>query len=57
MRTSSRKKSMRLTGKKRGSEEAKKDLLPKYYVNSGLFESIFWGNDVKPTGSRDGFDC
>ena len=26
-------------GKKKGSEEAKKDLLPKYYVNSKFFES------------------
>jgi hypothetical protein len=26
--------------KKEGSEEDKKDLLPKYYVKSGLFESI-----------------
>ncbi len=40
-------------GKKEGSEEAKRDLLPRYYVNSKLFETIFGGNtiDVKPTGS------
>ena len=42
-----------IDGKKDGSEEAKKDLLPRYYVKSGLFESIFGSNtiDVKPTGS------
>ncbi len=40
-------------GKKEGSEEAKRNLLPRYYVNSKLFETIFGGNtiDVKPTGS------
>jgi hypothetical protein len=31
---------MQLTARKK--EVKKKDLLPKYYVNSGLFESIFW---------------
>jgi cell surface protein SprA len=42
-----------IDGKKEGSEEAKKDLLPRYYIKSGLFESIFGSNtiDVKPTGS------
>ncbi|KGO96573.1 T9SS outer membrane translocon Sov/SprA [Flavobacterium enshiense] len=42
-----------IDGKKEGSEEAKKDLLPRYYVNSGLFETIFGSNtiDIKPTGS------
>ncbi|HEY6143330.1 MAG TPA: cell surface protein SprA [Flavobacterium sp.] len=42
-----------IDGKKEGSEEAKKDLLPRYYVRSGLFESIFGSNtiDVKPTGT------
>jgi len=42
-----------IDGKKEGSEEEKKNLLPRYYVNSGLFESIFGSNtiDVKPTGS------
>ena len=34
-------------GKKKGSEEAKKDLLPKYYVNSKFFESIFGGNQIE----------
>ncbi|WP_026704586.1 T9SS outer membrane translocon Sov/SprA [Flavobacterium soli] len=42
-----------IDGKKEGSEEAKKDLLPRYYVNSSFFETIFGSNtiDVKPTGS------
>ena len=53
MRDYFKKKIDAIDGKKDGSEEAKKDLLPKYYVNSGLFESIFGSNtiDVKPTGS------
>ena len=53
MRTYFRKKSDAVDGKKDGAEEAKKDLLPRYYVKSGLFETIFGGNtiDVKPTGS------
>ena len=42
-----------IDGKKEGSELAKRDLLPRYYIKSGLFESIFGSNtiDVKPTGS------
>ncbi|MHC5352890.1 T9SS outer membrane translocon Sov/SprA [Myroides sp. LJL115] len=34
-------------------EEAMRDMLPRYYVNSKLFEGIFGSNtiDVKPTGS------
>ena len=42
-----------IDGKKEGSDVAKKDLLPRYYIRSGLFESIFGSNtiDVKPTGS------
>jgi len=42
-----------IDGKKEGSEDAKKDLLPRYYVKSGLFENIFGSNtiDLKPTGS------
>nr|WP_294774262.1 cell surface protein SprA [uncultured Flavobacterium sp.] len=53
MREYFKKKSDAIDGKKEGSEAAKKDLLPRYYVNSGFFESIFGGNtiDVKPTGS------
>jgi cell surface protein SprA len=46
-------KSDAIDGKKPGSEEAKKDLLPRYYVNNSFFETIFGSNtiDVKPTGS------
>ena len=42
-----------IDGKKEGSIAKKKDLLPRFYVNSGFFESIFGSNtiDVKPTGS------
>ncbi|MCB9426106.1 MAG: cell surface protein SprA [Flavobacteriales bacterium] len=38
---------------KLADDESKKDLLPTYYIKSGLFESIFGSNtiDVKPTGS------
>jgi cell surface protein SprA len=53
MRDYFKKKTDAIDGKKEGSDAAKKDLLPKYYVNSSLFESIFGSNtiDVKPTGS------
>jgi len=53
MRDYFKQKTDAIDGKKEGSEVAKKDLLPKYYVNSNLFESIFGSNtiDVKPTGS------
>ena len=53
MRSYFKKKLDAIDGKKEGSEEAKKDLLPRYYVKSGLFESIFGSNtiDVKPTGT------
>jgi cell surface protein SprA len=53
MRDYFKKKTDAIDGKKEGSEEAKKDLLPKYYINSNLFESIFGSNtiDVKPSGS------
>ncbi len=52
MRTYFKKKLDAIDGKKEGSEAAKKDLLPRYYVKSGLFESVFGSNtiDVKPTG-------
>ncbi len=42
-----------IEGKKEGSDLAKKDLLPRYYVNSSFFETIFGGNtiDVQPRGS------
>jgi cell surface protein SprA len=48
-----KKKSDAIDGKKVGSEANKKNLLPRYYINSSLFESIFGSNtiDVKPTGS------
>jgi len=53
MRNYFKKKLDAIDGKKEGSEAAKKDLLPRYYVKSGLFESVFGSNtiDVKPTGS------
>ncbi len=53
MRDYFRKKGDAIDGKKEGAEEAKKDLLPRYYVNSGFFSTIFGGNtiDVKPTGT------
>lgn len=42
-----------VAGQKKNSEEKKRDLLPRYYIRSGLFESIFGSNtiDIKPTGS------
>ncbi len=41
------------TGKKQGSEEARKNLLPNFYVNSNFFESVFGGNTIEviPQGS------
>lgn len=41
------------TGKKEGSEEARKNLLPNFYVNSSFFETIFGGNTIEviPQGS------
>jgi len=36
-----------LEGKKEGSEEAQKNLLPEFYINSGFFESIFGGNTIE----------
>jgi cell surface protein SprA len=53
MRAYFKKKSDAVDGKKQGATAAKKDLLPRYYIKSGLFETIFGGNtiDVKPTGS------
>ncbi|MFD2542539.1 cell surface protein SprA [Lacinutrix gracilariae] len=40
-------------GKKEGSEEEQKNLLPEFYVNSGLFETIFGSNTIEivPQGS------
>lgn len=39
--------------RKNGSEDARKNLLPTYYVNSKFFESIFGGNKIEftPTGT------
>ena len=53
MRNYFQEKASAIDGKKLGSEEAKKDLLPRYYVNSSFFETVFGSNtiDVKPTGS------
>ncbi len=53
MRDYFQKKSDAIDGKKAASKDAKKDLLPRYYINSGFFESIFGSNtiDVKPTGT------
>lgn len=46
-------KSDAIAGQKKEAKDKKKDLLPRYYIRSGLFESIFGSNtiDVKPTGS------
>ena len=40
-------------GKKDGSEELQKNLIPEFYVNSGFFESVFGGNTIEviPQGS------
>ena len=40
-------------GRKDGAEDAQKNLLPTFYVKSGLFESIFGGNTIEviPQGS------
>ena len=37
--------------KRKGNEEAQKNLLPKYYVNSKFFESLFGGNTVEVAAS------
>ncbi|MDT0621012.1 cell surface protein SprA [Croceitalea vernalis] len=41
------------SGRKEGSEEARKNLLPNFYVNSNFFESVFGGNTIEviPQGS------
>jgi cell surface protein SprA len=53
MRNYFRDKLKAIDGKKGDNDPAKKDLLPKYYIKSGLFETIFGSNtiDIKPTGS------
>lgn len=42
-----------MSGKKDGSEDGQKNLLPKFYINSNFFESIFGGNTIEviPQGS------
>lgn len=42
-----------LDGKKEGTEDEQKNLLPEFYVNSGFFETIFGGNTIEviPQGS------
>ncbi|KGO88038.1 SprA protein [Flavobacterium rivuli WB 3.3-2 = DSM 21788] len=51
MRDYYKQKSKAIDGK--GTEKQQKDLLPRYYVNSSFFETIFGSNtiDVKPQGS------
>ncbi|MEM9141480.1 MAG: cell surface protein SprA [Bacteroidota bacterium] len=41
------------SGKKEGSEEARRNLLPNFYVNNDFFQSIFGGNTIEviPQGS------
>jgi cell surface protein SprA len=55
MRKYFQEKASAIEGKKLGSEDAKKDLLPRFYVNNSFFETIFGSNtiDVKPTGSAE----
>ncbi|RNC91860.1 MAG: cell surface protein SprA [Allomuricauda sp.] len=53
MKTYFKEKIDAFSGKKEGSEEARKNLLPNFYVNSNFFESIFGGNTIEviPQGS------
>ncbi|WP_437371388.1 cell surface protein SprA [Maribacter litoralis] len=46
-------KSDAYSGKKEGSEEARKNLLPNFYVNNDFFSTIFGGNTIEiiPQGS------
>ena len=41
------------SGKKEGSEDARKNLLPNFYVNNNFFQSVFGGNTIEviPQGS------
>ncbi len=41
------------SGKKEGSDEARKNLLPNFYINNNFFESVFGGNSIEviPQGS------
>lgn len=42
-----------LSGKKEGSSDAQKNLLPNFYVNNDFFQSVFGGNSIEviPQGS------
>ncbi len=46
-------KSDAYSGKKEGSQDARKNLLPNFYVNNSFFESVFGGNTIEviPQGS------
>ncbi|HET8735629.1 MAG TPA: cell surface protein SprA, partial [Pricia sp.] len=46
-------KSDAYSGKKEGSQEARKNLLPNFYVNNNFFQSVFGGNTIEviPQGS------
>jgi cell surface protein SprA len=46
-------KSDAIDGKKEDSKDKKRDLLPRFYINSGFFETLFGSNtiDIKPTGT------
>ena len=46
-------KSDAYSGKKEGSEEARKNLLPNFYINNDFFQSVFGGNTIEviPQGS------
>ncbi|WP_416384491.1 T9SS outer membrane translocon Sov/SprA [Salinimicrobium sp. HB62] len=46
-------KSDAISGRKEGTEESQRDLLPEFYVNSGFFQNIFGGGDIEliPQGS------
>ena len=52
MRKYFQEKANAIDGKRAGSEEAKKDLLPRFYVNNSFFEIVFGSNiiDVKLIG-------
>lgn len=53
MRDYFKQKSDAMAGRKEGSEEEQKNLLPIFYVNSGFFQSIFGGDEIEiiPQGS------
>ena len=46
-------KSDAYSGKKEGSEDARRNLLPNFYVNNNFFQSVFGGNTIEviPQGS------